>query len=147
MNVETFSPSYYKNKIKELNQRFYLVLDEIRKSYPRYKVFSNNPEYENIYSNDISNMEKINKDFFLLKKSLEKDSVIMNKLIYKKDAQIKLKQKQNEELKGTLQDLITGNNSSIGMIEQKEQAYNHEILNLTMGLVSVLGIMIYIYRK
>ena len=47
-------------KINELDQRFYLVLDELKKSYPTYKVYPDNPEYENIYSNNISNMEKTN---------------------------------------------------------------------------------------
>lgn len=147
INIETHTPSYYDKKINELDQRFYLVLDEMKKSYPNYKVYPDNPEYENIYSNDVSNIEKTNMDIFSLKKSLDKDSILLNKMIQNKNKQITRKKEENKKLKTELENLISGANSSSGMISQKESVYNMELFHLGIITLSVLGVVIFTYRK
>lgn len=147
ISIDTFSPSYYDKKIQDLNQRFYLVLSELKKSYPRYKVYPKNPEYENIYSNDISNIEKINTDFFSLKKSLDQNSIRLNTVIKQKNELITNEKKINENLKKKLQELISGANSSSGMIDQKQTVYNNKMLDLGIFVVSVLGIIVFTFRK
>lgn len=147
INIDTKSPSYYDKKIKELNIRFYLVLHELKKSYPNYKVYPDNPEYENIYSNDISNMEKTNMDIFSLRKSIDKDSIILNKIIKIKNEIITIKKNKNELLKHELENLVLGANSSYGMISEKQSVYNDELANLGIFILSVLGIIIFTYRK
>ena len=41
------SPSQFKQKIKELNQRYFLIIDEVVKTYPNYKIKKQkgNPTY------------------------------------------------------------------------------------------------------
>ena len=147
IDVNTLSPSYYDKKIKELDQRFYLVLDELKKSYPIYKVYPDNPEYENIYSNDISNMEKTNIDIFSLKKSIDKDSIILNRIIKHRNKLITKKKEENKELKKQLENLLSGANSSTGMIDQKQDIYNMQFFHLVIVGLSALGIMVFTYRK
>ncbi len=147
IDVNTLSPSYYDKKIKELDQRFYLVLDELKKSYPIYKVYPDNPEYENIYSNDISNMEKTNIDIFSLKKSIDKDSIILNRIIKHRNKLITKKKEENKELKKQLENLLSGANSSTGMIDQKQDIYNMQFFHLVILGLSALGIMVFTYRK
>jgi hypothetical protein len=146
-NINTRSPAFYDKKINELNQRFYLVLDELKKSYPTYKVYPDNPEYENIYSNNISNMEKTNMDIFSLKQQIDKDSIKINKIIKQKNIDITRKKNENEELKKELESLMNGANSSTGMIGQKQSIYNMELFNLVIVVLSVLGISVLTYKK
>ena len=35
------SPSQFKQKLKELNQRYFLIIDEVVKTYPNYKIKEN----------------------------------------------------------------------------------------------------------
>jgi hypothetical protein len=147
MDINIKSPSYYSDKLKELNTTFYLVLDELVKMYPIYKANPDYPEYQNMYAIDTGNFEKAKKDLFLLKNSIERDSEIVNINVKKMNAMIDILEKRNSNLRNKYHISSSSVLSSEGLISQKQEVYNEKLLNLFFLILGVTGVAVMNYRE
>jgi hypothetical protein len=123
------NPEYYINRKKELNDRFYLVLNEMITLYPKYKSHPDFPEYSKNYIIDKGNMQKLQSDFFLLKNGLEKDITSLNKEIKQVNNNIGKIKKDNIKLSGKMQVLKNGGAAAHGMFLDSRLLYNQQVMS------------------
>ena len=133
------TPSYYENTIKELNQRYYLVLDEIVKLFPKQKMYPKYLAYSKPFTNDMTNLNKLQTDFFLFKNSLESDIESLDKDIKKTNEEIDNLEHENKKLSATLESLKNSNNASHGMLEDTNLLYNQQLFGNTLLFLILLG--------
>ena len=104
----TKSVQYYQDKLIEYDLIMDMALENLKKSYPLYKI-TNSAEYSKIYYNDSANVEKVFHDLFLLQNNLIKDSNTLSQLMekqnniihnakinYKKQSKLLSEQKDND---------------------------------------------------
>jgi len=149
MNTSTSvkSPSYYSDKLKELNTNFFIVLDELVKMYPIYKANPDYPEYQNIYAVDSGNFENAKKNLFLLQNSIQKDSQTINLTVKKMNTIIDILEKENSKLRKTYNISSSSVLSSEGLINQKQEVYNQKLLDLIFLIIGVAGIAVMTYKE
>ena len=145
MNYNT--PEYYKQKIKELDTKFSLILDEIIKSYSIYKMNQDYPEYQNLYSSNMNNLEKIKSDIFLLQNSLENDNQKLIDYINIADSKIEQLQEENDTLHSKFKYLYSSYNTSDGLIDETQYLYNMKLLELFISLVGIVVILVFIKKE
>ena len=145
MNYNT--PEYYKQKITELNTKFSLILDEINKSYSIYKMNPDYPEYQNLYSSNMNNLEKTKSDIFLLQNSLENDNQKLIDYINIADSKIEQLQKENDTLHSKFNYLYSSYNTSDGLIDETQYLYNMKLLELFISLVGIVVILVFIKKE
>ena len=145
MSIKT--SNYYREKLKEINIHFFIVLDEIIKMYPIYKLNPDYPEYQNVYANYMSKFEKTKQDLFLLKNSIEKDSSKINKKVILMNKTIDIMEKENKYLRENHNISSDHILSSDGLINQKQELYNEKLLNLFFLIVGVAGVAIMNYKE
>lgn len=145
MNYNT--PEYYKQKITELNTKFSLILDEINKSYSIYKMNPDYPEYQNLYSSNMSNLEKTKSDIFLLQNSLENDNQKLIDYINIADSKIEQLQEENDTLHSKFKYLYSSYNTSDGLIDETQYLYNMKLLELFISLVGIIVILVFIKKE
>jgi chromosome segregation ATPase len=133
------TPSYYENTIKELNQRYYLVLDEIVKLFPKQKMYPKYLAYSKPFTNDMTNLNKLQTDFFLFKNSLESDIESLDKDIKLTNEEIDNLEHENKKLSATLESLKNSNNASHGMLEDTKLLYNQQLFGNTLLFLILLG--------
>lgn len=145
MNYNT--PEYYKQKIKELDTKFSLIINEIIKSYSIYKMNPDYPEYQNLYSSNMSNLEKTKSDIFLLQNSLENDNQKIIDYITIADTKIEQLQDENNILKSKFKYLYESNNTADGLIDETQYLYNMKLLELFVSLVGIVVILVFIKKE
>ena len=133
------APSYYEKKIKELNQRYYLVLDELVKLFPKNKMFPNYLAYSKPFTNDMSNLIKLQADFFLFKNNLESDIDTLDKEIKNINEQIENLEQENKQLTKRLESLQNSNNASHGMLSDTKLLYNQKLLGNWLLFALIVG--------
>lgn len=90
----------YKEKLTELEMTKELLLNKLKKSYINSKV-SKQGDAQNIYNNDLNNIEKLNSDFFLLENEIKKElnnkkkSLNTNNDLVKKNKELLLRTQEN----------------------------------------------------
>ena len=145
MNYNT--PEYYKQKIQELDTKFSLIVDKIIKSYSIYKINPDYPEYQNLYSSNISNLEKTKSDIFLLQNSLENDNQKIIDYITIADTKIEQLKDENNILKSKFKYLYESNNTADGLIDETQYLYNIKLLELFISLVGIVVILVFIKKE
>lgn len=148
MNIANVkSSNYYIEKLDELNINFFMVLDELIKMYPIYKLNPDYPEYQSIYAVDMGNFETVKKEIFLLKNSIEKDNEKLNDKVRKINNEIDVLDKKNKALREKYSFSSNAILSSDGLISQKQDMYNNKKLNLIFLALGVVGLAVMNYKE
>ena len=145
--MESRTPEYYSNKLKELNQNYYLILNEYIQQYPKSKTYSKIPSYAKALDDDKINFEKIQSDFFMLKNELEKDIENMAKDIKNVDKMIIKLNKDNKKLNNSLSNLEQSSETAIGMFNDAQKQYNEYLLGNTYLFFGIIGVGLLMYRS
>ncbi len=137
----TKSVQYYEDKLIEYDLTMDLALENLKKSYPLYKI-TNSAEYSKIYYNDSANVEKIFQDLFLLQNDLIKDSTKYSQSMEEQDVIIQRAKVNYKKHKGILGE----KNDSDLASKPRENAYKKE-LNLTYitTIINSFGIVATLY--
>ena len=69
----------YQKTINSLYKSFYLVLEEIGKTFPLYKLYPDSSAYKEEYQRDVSNLENIKSEIFLIMTKLQNDVANLSK--------------------------------------------------------------------
>jgi hypothetical protein len=128
------TPTHFKNLQNELTQRYNIIIGEIVKTYPNYKLYSTNSTG---YNENINNLEKFQEDIFLMKNNLSSSIDKLqenNKLI---DDKIFSLDENNKNLQAELDLLTNSDNAANGRLTDSKYLYNRQLLGnwLLFGLV------------
>ena len=143
MNRKT--PEYYVKRRKELNDRYYLILNEITTLFPKYKSSPDSPTYSTEFITDTGNMNKLQSDFFLLRNGLEKNISSLGKEIRQVESKISNIEKENRNLSGKVRALKGGGDAAQGMFDDTQLIYNQQVIgNLLLGgAIAGIGVIYY----
>ena len=58
------TPEYYNKTLRQLDQNYYLILNEYTDQYPRAKTYYYIPDANKSLEDDMNNLKTLQKDFF-----------------------------------------------------------------------------------
>jgi len=130
----------YKTKLTNTETKLNMVLNEMIKSYPNYKLYPDVNEIQNIHENNTFKLEDVKKEIFLLKSSIHKDNEKIKKIIESKNKELKMLEIHNKKLKKRYNTLIDSDQSSIGLRSQVEDQYRKTYLSFILLATFTLSI-------
>jgi len=122
-------PSHFKDLRRELTQRYNIIIDEVVKTYPSYKANPQFNNYEDSYKKNISNLEKLQTEIFLLKNNLNKSTTELQKDIKVIDDKIYLLEEENIKLRDELALLTNSDNAAHGRLTDSRTLYNQKLVS------------------
>ena len=135
------SVQYYQDKLIEYDLIMDMALENLKKSYPLYKI-TNSAEYSKIYYNDSANVEKVFHDLFLLQNNLIKDSNTLSQLMEKQNNIIhnaKINYKKQSKLLSEQKDNDLAS-------KPREKAYTKELTSTYVKtFINIFGIITTLY--
>ena len=136
------SPEYYSNELKTQYKNYKLILDEIQKTYPLYKL---NPETDtNEYILDKSNYLSTQAKLFSIKNNLQNDSKILkdnNNSVIEKINSLETSINKNQAI---LSNLMNGDNGASEALNDMDYLYNIKLsYNIVLGIIIMLTTIIY----
>ena len=143
--MDNASVEDYKKKINNLNNRFFLILENYKKIYPMFKLNPNYDQYSTSMATSQGNLTTLQHNLFMTKNSLEKNIGKNNNNIVEADKTINKLIVKNNKLKGNVGNLRDSAQSAKGLINEEREMYNLELLKLTTLIVgsAAMGVLIY----
>ena len=127
-----------KKNIENLNQRFFLILENFIPTYVSYLQFPKNPNFANDVEHIKEVVKKIDTDGFILKNEMNveidksvKNSEEMNKIIDEL-------QKENEKLKTEAKQLKRQSLTSVGLYDDELDWYRKQIKIIIVMIIGVI---------
>lgn len=136
-----------REKIKELNERYKIILNEFAHTYPQYKVY---PEIETIsksFAVDSGNLLELQTEFFQLRDNIQHEIQQRSNKIDNTDIQIKILEEKNKKLMGKLNGLENDKDASIGMLDDIQLRYNEFLLGNWILFISLVGAITLYYKN
>jgi hypothetical protein len=138
-------PNAYAQYLNNLNQNFYIVLDELVQRYPENKMLSKYPDFDNTLPQDKQKIKHITSQLFSLKDRIEQSIDLTeanNSLI---DEDITQLRNTNKILSGKYKKLIETNSAAEGLNYQTSELYYMNVFNLILliGGVGAAGFILY----
>ena len=148
------APVFLTDQAKNLNDRFYLILNNLVASYPEGKL---NPTKTSavdskktnlkIYNDNMSQMMKLQNDYFMYKNTIVKSSEELMKYINSVDDEINILDKENKELTKKLEAMANSSHSAQGMLDDTQITRNQLFYgNIILFLIMAAGGYTY-YKK
>lgn len=126
------SPLALTDKTKDLNDRFYAVLNEITKKYPRTKLQSSDitPTTEQkAYNENMVKMESLQNEYFMYKNDINHANSQIQSYITKTDDSIGALEAQNKILKVQYEELKNSSNSAKGLFDDAQISRNQLLVS------------------
>lgn len=130
----------YTKKLTEINDGFYLILDQLVTLIPNYRTYPNLTVYSEKYGKNLQNFKENQSDFFMLKNDMEIDLDIINKNIENKNSQINKLDLEIKLLKDKLDYLKNSNDAGEGMLTDTELMHNQKYTGNWILLLTILGL-------
>ena len=138
--VYIYTKMDYTSTFNELNDGFYLILDEIVSLLPNYRTYPNIPSYGQSYAVALQNFKENQADFFMLKNNIENELLVLDNDIEVKNAQIVALDLEITALKDRLDYLINSNNAGEGLLTDTELLHNQKYVGNLLLLITILGL-------
>lgn len=133
----------YSDKIQNLSQQFFSVLDDFKKYYVFYNKNPEVSEYQQIYLNNKSQLQKLNKDVFVLTNDIEKDIERLNSVVTRINLKLGAEKELNGELFSMISNLQNNKNGSAVMLDDTTTIYNKQYylnIEIFVGILIIIGI-------
>jgi hypothetical protein len=130
----------YTAQLNEVNDGFYLILDELVTLLPNYRTYPNLPIYAENYGVALQNFKENQADFFMLKNEMENDLQMIDNTIEIKNSQINKLDTEIKVLKERLDSLINTNDAGEGLLTDTELLHNQKYVGNIILLITVLGL-------
>ena len=150
------APIFLTDKAKELNDRFYLKLNEIVKHFPKAKFKPDEPYIEDrsktnklIYNEMMKNMMLLQNEYFVYKNDISRESQDLLKYINDLDSKILKLDSETNKLNNKLKELKGSSHSAEGLFDDAQITRNELLVgNIFLFIViSVGGFFGYKYIK
>ena len=133
-------PSTYENLNNELNQRYVIILDEIVKTYPSYKANPKFNSYSNSYAKNMSNLQELQTEYFLLKNNLSKNTDELQKDIKQIDEMLYELEEETKKQREEYNNLKNSDNAAYGQLTDSKTLYNQQLLGNWLLLMMFSGL-------
>jgi hypothetical protein len=127
-----------KKNIENLNQRFFLILENFIPTYVSYLQFPKNPDFVNDVEHIKEVVKKIDTDGFILKNEM---NVEIDKSVKKSEEMNKIideLQKENEKLKTEALRLKKQSLTSVGLYDDELEWYRKQIKIIIVMLIGII---------
>jgi len=124
------NPLEFKEKIELLKQQLPSILEDFKKYYIFYNKNPEYPEYQQMFENIKSNLNKISSQLFVLSNEVETGTDDLNQKLFALDILIKIEKNKNRELKKKLGIIGHKNNATSEMIDNYEEIYESQYLRI-----------------
>ena len=143
------TPEYYRTLQNELNEIYFIVLNEITIMTPKYKSQPIFQSYAKSMKADTENLRALQMDFFSLHNHLEKDIDTLENEIRQTDNQIAILEEENAVLKKQFTNLTGSDNAAIGMLNDTELLHNQYLFGnwFLLSVFIIAGRFVYKHRK
>jgi len=141
------------NKAKDLNDRFFLLLNEIVHIFPDAKIkpniiskYDTSKTNKELYDFSIDEMLKLQTDYFMFNNLITKETNNMLKHLNGLDSSIRSTENKTKELLMKLNDLKSSSYSAEGLFDDAQLTRNQILIgNIVLFIViSVLGYIAYL---
>ena len=139
-------PDIYASKLKELNDKMPLILDDFKQAYVYYNMTPSYGDYQTNFLNIRNNVLQTNAELFMETNNIQKDIETINKDLIKINKDIEKNKVTNKKLKVQLQDVDNREDSSKQMIDDYKEMYNLQYLSNFNTLFGIV-VGIYLCRK
>ena len=142
------TPEYYRTLQNELNEIYFIVLNEITIMTPKYKSQPIFQSYAKSMKADTENLRALQMDFFSLHNHLEKDIDTLENEIRQTDNQIAILEEENAVLKKQFTNLTGSDNAAIGMLNDTELLHNQYLFGnwFLLSVFIIAGRFVYKHR-
>jgi len=133
------------DKLNEVDQRFYLLLEDYKRYYIAHNLDKDSSDLESAFLREVNMLEDNKKNVFLLKNdvqsSLDKERKTikeLEKILKQERKQLKINTKKEESLQGL-------DSAALQMLDDKNVAYNKRLItifNVVIGIIAT-GVLIY----
>ena len=145
MNLIT-DPDIFKDRTGELDDNFFLGLENFKDSFYRYVINPNYTENKKIYMRDKATIVNYEQLSFILDNDIQKNFDKLNKLITDQDTLNDAEKKKYKELSEKYKKLYGTDYSTKQMITDKEYEYKLIYSKTIMFLAGSIGLFVYILR-
>ena len=138
------TPNVLIDKSKDLNDRFYLILNEVVKTYPSANLhpevrskYDNTQKNNALYQANLSALHTLQNEYFLYKNEVVSASQSMLQSVEDIDTQITILENKNKVLKLQFENLKSNSYSAEGLFDDAQITRN-ELLVSNLILFSVI---------
>lgn len=150
ININYKNTDEYLEKIKTLNDTLQYILDEFKKIFVLSKMYPENEEYQQQFSNITNNLKTILSNLFSLSNDVQVNIDNISKEMIKLNNLISVERETNGKLRKSLGIVEDKNNASTEMINNYKEIYDIRYLrNWALGIstlvcIATIGI---VYKK
>jgi hypothetical protein len=141
---DTFvSPFALTDQTKDLNDKFYLILNELVKTFPSSK--SSDAAARATYDANMQMMEKLQNDYFLYKNDIIRANETLQENITSANEKINVLENQSKLLKLQLTNLKDSSKSAEGLFDDAQISRNELLISniILFGIMAGGGYMYY----
>ena len=148
----TTPPIVFTAQAKQLNDKFYLTLNEIIKTYPIAQLKPTiNSQYDrsqtnkSVFNSNMNKMLRLQNEYFIFKNTVVSSTENIQKEIAETDKKITILENQNKVLKLQLDNLKTSSHSAEGLFDDAQITRNELLFSnfLLFGVMCGGGFMYY----
>jgi galactitol-specific phosphotransferase system IIB component len=143
-------PIQFKQKLETLKSQLPPILDDFKKYYVFFNKNPGYPEYEQMFQNMKSNLNKINSDLFTLSNDIQSNTEKINQKLFALDILIRREKEKNKELKVKLGIVENKNAASSELISNYKEMYESGYLRnwaLFLSIVIAGFTIAKVYKK
>ena len=146
MNLIT-DPDVFKKRIKELDDNFFLALDNFKESFYRFVINPKYDENKKLYIRDKAAIVNYEQMTFILDNDIQKSFDDVNKLIKEQDALNDIEKKKYIESSDKYKKVYGTDYSTKQMIHDKEYEYKIIYSKSIMFFAGSIGLFMFILKN
>lgn len=144
---ELMKPKQFKEKFDSEFQTYNIILDEIQKVYPEYRLNEKNVNYSNELSRAHGNLSQSHSRLFSLKNNLENNTKTLREENDKRIDKINALDLEIEKLEERLNNLLNSNNAAKFAIKDFRFSYIEKLIyNIILGIL-IFSVIFINYNK
>jgi len=144
------NPEEIRSKIHDLQEQLPVILEDFKKYFVFYNKNPEYPEYQQMFENIKSNLNKINSQLFTLSNEIDVNTEEINKKMFALNVLIRKEKEKNKELKKKLKFVEHKNNASTELISDYKKMYDYGYLRNWGLILSIIISIVFIknvYKK
>jgi DNA repair ATPase RecN len=144
------NPEEIRAKIHALQEQLPVILEDFKKYFVFYNKNPEYPEYQQMFENIKSNLNKINSQLFTLSNEINFNTEEINKKMFALNVLIRKEKEKNKELKKKLKFVEHKNNASTELISDYKKMYDYGYLRNWGLILSIIISIVFIknvYKK
>ncbi len=143
------APSFFTTKAKDLNDKFYVLLNNIVNNYPDMRKNANDSTNTNMiaYNEGIAKMKNLQTEYFLYKNDALKESENLSKYGKNIDDKINKMDEKNKIIQAKLNSIKASSDSATGMLDDTQLTRNQVFVgDIFLCILIIVGGYVF-YKK